>query len=65
MTKHSKKKIKKYKLQEVEEPNLFRDDFPYTTVPKIAFDHKAVPREPAENFWITCTTFRDGLSISC
>ena len=53
-------KRKKYKLQEVEEPNLFRDVFPYETVPKIVFDNKTVARELPEDFWITCTTFRDG-----
>ena len=49
-----------YQLQEVEEPNLMRDIFPYDEVPKIAFDHKLVPVEPAEKMFITDTTFRDG-----
>ncbi len=53
-------KRKRYQLKEVEEPNLFRDYFPYTTVPKIAFEHKTVPRSLPEDFWITCTSFRDG-----
>lgn len=60
MTKPAKKERVKYQLQDVEEPNLFRDDFPYTTVPRIVFDHKAVPQGPVEDIWITCTTFRDG-----
>ena len=58
MAKRSKKKRKKYQLQEVEEPNLFRDIFPYSDVPKIVFDNKIVPQDPPEDFWITCTTFR-------
>jgi len=60
MADSSKKKRKKYQLQDVEEPNLFRDIFPYSEVPKIIFDHKTVPMDPPEEFWITCTTFRDG-----
>lgn len=60
MTKRSKKNIKEYKLQEVDEPNLFRDMFPYSEVPKTVFDHKTVPMDPLKDFWITCTTFRDG-----
>jgi len=50
----------KYQLREVEEPNLMRDIFPYDEVPKITFDHKTVPIEPAEEMFITDTTFRDG-----
>ena len=50
----------KYELQDIEEPNLFRDIFPYTEVPKITFEDRTVPKDPPEDFWITCTTFRDG-----
>ncbi len=53
-------KPKKYPLQEVEEPNLFRDIFPYSQVPKTVLGQEEVPMVPPENFWITCTTFRDG-----
>lgn len=60
MAKDLEKKRIKYQLQEVEQPNLFRDIFPYSEVPKIVFDHKVVPMNPPEEFWITCTTFRDG-----
>lgn len=35
--------IYKYTLQDVEEPNLFRDIFNYEEVPKIAFNHRRVP----------------------
>ncbi|MBF0593366.1 MAG: histone-lysine N-methyltransferase [Candidatus Omnitrophica bacterium] len=52
--------LKKFPLIEVQEPNLFRDIFPYTEVPRITFDHKDVPMDLPEDFWITCTTFRDG-----
>jgi isopropylmalate/homocitrate/citramalate synthase len=59
-TKKTKTKKKNYKLQDVAEPNLYRDVFPYSQIPKIAFDHKTVPMDPPKDFWITCTTFRDG-----
>ncbi len=56
----SRTKKKKYKLKNVEEPNLFRDIFPYSNVPKVVFDNKLVPMDSPKNLWITCTTFRDG-----
>ena len=33
----------KYSLQDVEEPNLYREMFNYDEVPKIAFNHRRVP----------------------
>ena len=50
----------RYSLQDVEEPNLFRDLFPYTEVPKIPFNFRRVPINMPEEIWITDTTFRDG-----
>ncbi len=50
----------KYSLQDVEEPNLYRDVYPYTEVPRIAFNHRRVPIQMPEDIWITDTTFRDG-----
>ena len=50
----------KYSLQDVEEPNLYRNVFEYDSVPKIPFNHRLVPMEPPEEIWITDTTFRDG-----
>ena len=50
----------RYSLQDVEEPNLFRDLFPYTEVPKIPFNFRRVPINMPEKIWITDTTFRDG-----
>lgn len=49
-----------YNLQDVEEPNLFRDSFPYDSVPKTRFNHRIVPMFFPEDIWITDTTFRDG-----
>ncbi|MDR0468923.1 MAG: 2-isopropylmalate synthase [Peptococcaceae bacterium] len=50
----------RYDLQNVEEPNLYRDLFPYTEVPKIPFNHRRVPIGMPDDIWITDTTFRDG-----
>ena len=50
----------RYELQDVAEPNLFRDIFPYTDIPKIPFNNRVVPMTPPEDIWITDTTFRDG-----
>ncbi len=47
-------------LREVENPNLLRDIFPYTEVPKVDFDFAILPIMPARNFLMTDTTFRDG-----
>ncbi len=50
----------KYKLQEVAEPNLYREIFSYDEIPLCAFNHRRVPMYPADELWITDTTFRDG-----
>lgn len=49
-----------YHLVDIEEPNLMREIFPYDEVPRIDFDHKLLPIDPAEDLFITDTTFRDG-----
>src|SRR3989304_6260261 len=49
-----------YEIQDVKEPNLFREFFPYSEVPKIPFNHRIVPQYTPEEFWISDTTFRDG-----
>ena len=50
----------KYTLQDVDEPNLYREVYPYTEIPKVAFNHRRVPLSMPEEIWITDTTFRDG-----
>lgn len=50
----------KYELQDIETPNLYREVFPYDSVPRCTFNHRAVPINPPEEMWITDTTFRDG-----
>jgi isopropylmalate/homocitrate/citramalate synthase len=47
-------------LVEREEPELYRDQFPYHSVPRILFDGHDVIPHPAHEIWITDTTFRDG-----
>ena len=47
-------------IKQVEEPNLFRDLFSYSEVPRIAFDGVTIPTDLPEEITITCTTFRDG-----
>lgn len=49
-----------YPLVDVEKPNVFRNLFPYTEVPKIAFNDRIVPHHMPDEIWITDTTFRDG-----
>lgn len=50
----------KYSLQDVKDPNLYREIYPYTEIPKVAFNHRRVPLDMPEEIWITDTTFRDG-----
>ena len=50
----------KYSLQDVAEPNLYRDIYDYDTVPKISFNHRRVPMNMPEEIWITDTSLRDG-----
>lgn len=51
---------REHPVDDVKEPNLLRDMFPYTEVPRIEIEDTIVPMEPAEEIWITDTTFRDG-----
>lgn len=43
-----------------EEPNLYREIFPYIEIPRIAFNNKFIPISMPHEIWITDTTFRDG-----
>ncbi|NLK97574.1 MAG: 2-isopropylmalate synthase, partial [Epulopiscium sp.] len=49
-----------FPLQDVSEPNLYRNLFNYEEIPKIAFNHRHVPINMPKEIWITDTTFRDG-----
>lgn len=50
----------KYSLQDVAEPNLYREIYDYEHIPKIAFNMRHVPEDMPEEIWLTDTTFRDG-----
>jgi isopropylmalate/homocitrate/citramalate synthase len=50
----------KHPLAEVDEPNLEREMFPYSEIPRTVFDGEVVDVKPAEEIFITDTTFRDG-----
>lgn len=49
-----------YILDDVKKPNVFRNMFPYSEVPKIPFNDRIVPHNMPKEIWITDTTFRDG-----
>lgn len=49
-----------FPLQNIAEPNLIRDQFPYSEPPRVIFDGYDVPLAPAGDIFITDTTFRDG-----
>ncbi len=50
----------KYSLQDVPEPNLYREIYDYESIPKVAFNNRNVPMNRPSEIWITDTTFRDG-----
>ena len=50
----------RYSLQDIENPNLYRQIYPYDAVPKVTFNHRHVPINMPNDIWITDTTFRDG-----
>ncbi len=50
----------KYSLQDISEPNLYRELYSYTDVPRVAFNHRRVPLGMPKEIWITDTSLRDG-----
>ncbi len=50
----------RYSLQDVENPNLYRDFYTYEDIPKVAFNHRRVPMGMPKDIWITDTSLRDG-----
>lgn len=52
--------IYKYSLQDVKDPNLYREVYSYDDVPRVAFNHRRVPLGMPKDIWITDTSFRDG-----
>lgn len=55
-----KKTINNLMANNIEQPNLFKDIFPYSEIPKIVFGSGQIPMSIPEDIWITDTTFRDG-----
>jgi isopropylmalate/homocitrate/citramalate synthase len=51
---------RRFALLDREEPELYREVFPYTEVPRIAFDGSEPSLNPAAEPLVTDTTFRDG-----
>lgn len=49
-----------YSLQDVKDPQFYREMFPYEEIPKVTFNHRTTPMNPPDEIWITDTTFRDG-----
>lgn len=54
------KDLYEYKLQDVSQPELFREIFPYNEVPKVSYNYRHVPMDMPEHIYITDTSFRDG-----
>ena len=50
----------RYALQDVEEPNLYREIYDYESIPKVTFNNRLVPPNMPREIWMTDTTFRDG-----
>jgi isopropylmalate/homocitrate/citramalate synthase len=49
-----------YSVKDVKEPVLYRDMFPYTSVPRVVFEDRLIQTNMPKDIWITDTTFRDG-----
>lgn len=50
----------KYNAVDTLKPNLYKDVFPYSEIPKIKFNNIQLPMDIPDDIWITDTTFRDG-----
>lgn len=55
-----KKSNYEYQLQNIDTPNLYKNIFPYSEVPKVTFNKVQLPMDLPEDIWVTDTTFRDG-----
>ncbi len=49
-----------FELKDVKEPVLYRDMFPYASVPRIVLEDRLIQTNIPNEIWITDTTFRDG-----
>ena len=57
---HFDRSIPHYSISNPEEPELFRQNYPYSKVSRINFDDSFMMPRPADPMFITDTTFRDG-----
>ena len=44
-----------YSLQDVAEPNLYRELYDYESIPKVAFNMRHVPENMPDEIWMTAT----------
>lgn len=51
---------KKFDLKDIKQPELYRDIFPYTSVPRVVIEDRLISIKMPKDIWITDTTFRDG-----
>ena len=49
-----------FELKDVKEPVLYRDLFPYASVPRVILEDRLIQTNIPKEIWITDTTFRDG-----
>ncbi len=49
-----------FELKDVKEPILYREMFPYSSVPKVVFEDRIIQINMPKDIWLTDTTFRDG-----
>ncbi len=49
-----------FDLKNVAEPELYREVFPYTSVPRVVLEDRLIQTNIPKDIWITDTTFRDG-----
>lgn len=51
---------KRFELKDIKQPELYRDIFPYTSVPRVVLEDRLIPIKMPKDIWVTDTTFRDG-----
>ena len=49
-----------FELKDVKEPVLYRDMFPFSSVPRVVLEDRLIQTNIPKDIWITDTTFRDG-----
>jgi isopropylmalate/homocitrate/citramalate synthase len=49
-----------FELKDVKEAVLYRDMFPYSSVPRVVLEDRLIQTNIPKDIWITDTTFRDG-----